>query len=182
MYSVPLRRALVTGSDLPYPEGVAAAEVLEGRHRVRVRPTSATAPACSRCSPERLRRPALQRSLRPASLPARSRGISASRARHGLGFSLSLALVGAGQLIGISVGTAIFAGLVIAWGIATPHSDRAASLQPASPPTSLPPFGRIRYGSSAQARSALRRSGRLAGWRARSRSGSAPRCRVASEP
>ena len=33
MYSVPLRRALVTGSDLPYPEGVAAAEVLKvGEH------------------------------------------------------------------------------------------------------------------------------------------------------
>src|ERR671917_2584165 len=29
MYSVPLRRALVTGSPLPYPEGVAAAEVLK---------------------------------------------------------------------------------------------------------------------------------------------------------
>ena len=29
LYSVPLRRALVTGSDLPYPEGVAAAEVLK---------------------------------------------------------------------------------------------------------------------------------------------------------
>ncbi len=29
IYSVPLRRALVTGSDLPYPEGVAAAEVLK---------------------------------------------------------------------------------------------------------------------------------------------------------
>src|SRR5580704_17581012 len=28
MYSVPLRRALVTNSDLPYPEGVACAEVL----------------------------------------------------------------------------------------------------------------------------------------------------------
>ena len=28
-YSVPLRRALVTGSDLPFPEGVAAAEVLK---------------------------------------------------------------------------------------------------------------------------------------------------------
>jgi putative OPT family oligopeptide transporter len=28
MYSIPLRRALVTGSDLPYPEGVACAEVL----------------------------------------------------------------------------------------------------------------------------------------------------------
>src|SRR5579862_3049205 len=29
MYSVPLRRALVSQSDLPYPEGVAAAEVLK---------------------------------------------------------------------------------------------------------------------------------------------------------
>ena len=29
MYSIPLRRALVTGSDLPYPEGIAAAEVLK---------------------------------------------------------------------------------------------------------------------------------------------------------
>ena len=29
MFSVPLRRALVTGSDLPYPEGVAAANVLK---------------------------------------------------------------------------------------------------------------------------------------------------------
>ena len=28
-YSIPLRRTLVTGSDLPYPEGVAAAEVLK---------------------------------------------------------------------------------------------------------------------------------------------------------
>src|SRR3977135_1387194 len=38
MYSIPLRRALVTQSDLPYPEGVACAEVLkvgsgdEGKH------------------------------------------------------------------------------------------------------------------------------------------------------
>ena len=29
MYTIPLRRALVTESDLPYPEGVAAAEVLK---------------------------------------------------------------------------------------------------------------------------------------------------------
>lgn len=29
MYSIPLRRALVTGSDLPYPEGRAAGEVLK---------------------------------------------------------------------------------------------------------------------------------------------------------
>ena len=29
MYTIPLRRALVTDSDLPYPEGVACAEVLK---------------------------------------------------------------------------------------------------------------------------------------------------------
>ena len=31
MYSIPLRRALVTHSDLPYPEGVACAEILAGQ-------------------------------------------------------------------------------------------------------------------------------------------------------
>ena len=29
LFTIPLRRAMVTTSDLPYPEGVAAAEVLE---------------------------------------------------------------------------------------------------------------------------------------------------------
>ena len=40
MYSIPLRRALVTQSDLPYPEGVACAEVLKvggGEQRTRRR-------------------------------------------------------------------------------------------------------------------------------------------------
>src|SRR5688572_2591597 len=36
MFTIPLRRALVTTSDLPYPEGVAAAEVLKvGRSEER---------------------------------------------------------------------------------------------------------------------------------------------------
>ena len=48
MYSVPLRRALVTGSDLPYPEGVAAAEVLkvgEASEKARRRTGRACAPS-----------------------------------------------------------------------------------------------------------------------------------------
>ena len=45
---------------------------------------------------------------------------ASAAATTGVGFSLSLALVGAGQLIGLTVGIAIFAGLFIAWGIATP--------------------------------------------------------------
>ncbi|MBV8171623.1 MAG: oligopeptide transporter, OPT family, partial [Candidatus Eremiobacteraeota bacterium] len=38
----------------------------------------------------------------------------------GFGVGMSLALVGAGYLIGISVGLAILAGLVLAWGVLTP--------------------------------------------------------------
>jgi putative OPT family oligopeptide transporter len=41
-------------------------------------------------------------------------------ATTGIGFALSLALVGAGHLIGLSVGIAILAGLAIAWAVATP--------------------------------------------------------------
>src|SRR3982751_1702700 len=35
VFTIPLRRALVTTSDLPYPEGVAAAEVLQGGSETR---------------------------------------------------------------------------------------------------------------------------------------------------
>src|SRR5881394_1918458 len=35
LFTIPLRRAMVTTSDLPYPEGVAAAEVLEVGDRAR---------------------------------------------------------------------------------------------------------------------------------------------------
>lgn len=121
MYSVPLRRALVTGSDLPFPEGVAAAEVL----RVGTRSGSA----------QEGNRAGLLALVAGSAASAAFAAIVATRvfagqlvayfrigsaAATGIGFSLSLALVGAGQLIGLSVGMAIFAGLVIAWGIATP--------------------------------------------------------------
>jgi len=38
----------------------------------------------------------------------------------GMGVGLSLALLGAGQLVGLSVGLAMLVGLLLAWGIATP--------------------------------------------------------------
>jgi putative OPT family oligopeptide transporter len=71
MYSVPLRRALVTGSDLPYPEGVAAAEVLKVE-RGRVLRASATGPGCSPCWPARSRRPGSRQSWRRESLQPNS--------------------------------------------------------------------------------------------------------------
>jgi putative OPT family oligopeptide transporter len=60
MYSVPLRRALVTGSDLPYPEGVAAPRCSRSvrppnRPRARRPPTATGGPAGD---PDRLAGPA----------------------------------------------------------------------------------------------------------------------------
>ncbi len=44
----------------------------------------------------------------------------------GLGASSSLALMGAGHLMGITVGVAMFAGLAIAWGVAGAGHDQPA--------------------------------------------------------
>jgi len=122
MYSVPLRRALVSGSDLPYPEGVAAAEVLRvgsGTHDPEA------------VSENRLGLIALIASsiVSAAFQLFIAFGICSDTvgfyrrigpSTTGMGFGMSLALVGAGHLIGMTVGMGIFGGLVIAWGVAIP--------------------------------------------------------------
>ncbi|MGA8532872.1 MAG: oligopeptide transporter, OPT family [Candidatus Tumulicola sp.] len=122
MYSVPLRRALVTQSDLPYPEGVAAAEVL----KVGVGGGSAADVEHNRTGLIALVTGTLASAGFAAVVGARlfaaeiADYFRVGAATTGVGFSLSLALVGAGHLIGLSVGVAILAGLFVAWGIATP--------------------------------------------------------------
>jgi putative OPT family oligopeptide transporter len=124
MYSVPLRRALVSQSDLPYPEGVAAAEVL----KVGVGASGETAE-----SVEENRRGLVALCLGALAsagyaLVAAARVFADTIAGYfrigggatGFGMSMSLALVGAGHLIGLSVGLAILTGLIIAWGVLTP--------------------------------------------------------------
>jgi putative OPT family oligopeptide transporter len=120
MFTIPLRRALVTTSDLPYPEGVAAAEVLrvgsgtrqgeaEGKAGLlAVVWGSVASAAFAAVTATRVFAGEIDYYFRA--------GASAS----GIGVSLSLALLGAGHLIGLAVGLAIFAGFVIAWGIAVP--------------------------------------------------------------
>jgi putative OPT family oligopeptide transporter len=120
MYSVPLRRALVTGSNLPYPEGVAAAEVL------KVGTGAGAATERNRAGLLALLTGSLASAAFAAIVATKlfagtlAGYVRVGNATTGAGFSLSLALAGAGQLIGITVGLAIFAGLVIAWGVATP--------------------------------------------------------------
>ena len=115
MYSVPLRRALVTGSDLPYPEGVAAAEVLkvgagsrEGleenkRGLAAIVASSVTAAAFAILAKTRL--------IAEEAATFFKFGAGASS----VSTSFSMALIGVGHLVGLSVGIAMFFGLLISW-------------------------------------------------------------------
>ncbi|HVB29979.1 MAG TPA: oligopeptide transporter, OPT family [Gemmatimonadaceae bacterium] len=125
LFTIPLRRALVTDSDLPYPEGVAAAEVLRVGSGTRGETKDETGEA----------REGLVAVVLGSATSAGLAILTATRvaaggltgffpigatAASGYDVAWSLALVGAGHLVGLSVGMAMLAGLVIAWGIAVP--------------------------------------------------------------
>jgi putative OPT family oligopeptide transporter len=137
MYSVPLRRALVTGTDLPYPEGVAAAEVLkvgagvggteENRRGLAMIVWSSLASAGY----------ALLAALGlVASTAAKSFRVGSGATQASTSFSL--ALIGVGHLVGLAVGAAMFVGLLISWAYLVPHYTSLAGAIPAG--TSLDDF------------------------------------------
>ena len=128
-YSIPLRRALVTGSDLPFPEGVAAGEVLkvgndQGSHQEN--------------------RKGLWMIIWGSIASAGFSLLAAFKAFAGevattfrigsggsmLGGSLSLALLGVGHLVGLGVGISMIVGLVISYLILLPM--RTGGLLPES--------------------------------------------------
>ncbi|OJU10462.1 MAG: oligopeptide transporter, OPT family [Caulobacterales bacterium 68-7] len=124
MYTIPLRRALVTNSNLPYPEGVAAAEVLkvgsgsriaegpagaEGKAGVVVLSVTSVASALY----------ALVVTFKVFAAEA-AKFVKVGAGATGVAGSMSMALLGAGHLMGIAVGIAMFAGLVLAWGVFVP--------------------------------------------------------------
>lgn len=120
MYSVPLRRALVTGTDLPYPEGVAAAEVLKVGSGVGG-------------AEENKRGLALIGGSTIVAavyfLLAKTRIVTDTAAKvfrvgagaSGMSASLSMALIGVGHLVGVAVGLAMVVGLIISWVFIVPH-------------------------------------------------------------
>ncbi len=130
MYTMPLRRALVSQSDLPYPEGVAAAEVL------KVGMSSRSGAAEGKAGLWAVIWGSLASSLFAAFAAAKlmaaevaiyfRTGAGPNAGATGIGASSSLALIGAGHLMGITVGIAMLAGLVIAWGILVPIMTAAA--------------------------------------------------------
>ncbi|MBS0461682.1 MAG: oligopeptide transporter, OPT family [Proteobacteria bacterium] len=120
MYSIPLRRALVTQSDLPYPEGVACAEV----HKVGSGDAEAGRAGLLAV---------LWGSIVSAAFAlvvatrvfagdiARTFKVGASGAVSGFDFFLSFALFGIGHLVGLWVGIAMLVGVLIGWGWGVPH-------------------------------------------------------------
>jgi len=134
LFTIPLRRALVTNSDLPYPEGVAAAEVLKVGSGTRGETKDETGEA----------REGLVAVILGSVASAGLAILTATRiaaatiggffrlggtASSGYDIAFSLALVGAGHLVGLSVGIAMLTGLIIAWAIAVPY---LTSIQPAA--------------------------------------------------
>ena len=125
LFTIPLRRALVTNSDLPYPEGVAAAEVLkvgssargEGAADATEAREGLTAVVLGTAASAGL---AIIAAMRVVA--AEISGVFRLGATAASGYSIawSLALFGAGHLVGRAVGMAMLAGLLIAWVIAVP--------------------------------------------------------------
>ena len=139
MFTIPLRRALVTTSDLPYPEGVAAAEVLKVGSGTRGETKDETGE-----SREGLIAVILGSVVSGGlAILTATRIVAAelngfirlgTNASTGYNIAWSLALLGAGHLVGLSVGMAMLVGQVISWVIAVPI---LTSMQPAADGVSL---------------------------------------------
>ncbi|HEX2763540.1 MAG TPA: oligopeptide transporter, OPT family [Allosphingosinicella sp.] len=134
LFSVPLRRALVTDSDLPYPEGVAAAEVLRVGEGSR-----SGADANDRGLAAIVTGSVLSAGFALLTAMKVAAADAAGYFRVGSGVTgvnpgFQFALLGVGHLVGISVGIAMALGMFIAWGVAVPL---LSAMAPAPPGTGL---------------------------------------------
>jgi len=139
LFTIPLRRALVTTSDLPYPEGVAAAEVLKVGSGARGETKDGTGESREGLTAVMLGSIAsaglaIVGATRIAAAEVTGFFRLGAVASSGYNIAWSLALLGAGHLVGLSVGMAMLMGLVISWAVAVPI---LTSLHPAAAGASL---------------------------------------------
>ncbi|MGQ0741143.1 MAG: OPT family oligopeptide transporter [Alphaproteobacteria bacterium] len=120
-FTIPLRRALVTTSPLPYPEGVAAAEVLKVGSQARGGATPETREGLLAVVIGSMASAGLAIFI-ATRLAAAQIGtfFRVGAGATGVGGSFSLGLMGVGHLVGLSTGLAMLFGLIIAWGAAVP--------------------------------------------------------------
>ena len=127
-FSIPLRRALVVNGGLPYPEGVAAAEVLKVGSRGAEQTESAVrenkaglwiviwSAIVSTGFAWLAKAKVFAEETTAFFTVSTPYGVGAT----GIGVGMQFALLGAGHLIGLAVGLAQLFGLLLAWGIAVP--------------------------------------------------------------
>ncbi|ULJ64730.1 OPT family oligopeptide transporter [Wielerella bovis] len=132
IFTIPLRYVMVVNSPLPYPEGVAAAEILKaGNHDDEKRDEGAVADSGAK---EILAGGVVAGVLSFATNGLRVVADSASywfkggNAIFQIPMGFSLALLGAGYLVGIVGGMAILVGIVFTWFIAVPYFTAAAPM------------------------------------------------------
>lgn len=117
LFTIPLRRAMVVNSNLPYPEGEAAAEILKaGNHADGDSGVKDIAYGGVLAGLVAF----LTNGLRVMADGA-SAWIQTGKAAFQLPMGFSLALLGAGYLIGIVGGIAMLIGVILTWGVAVPY-------------------------------------------------------------
>ncbi|HEV2271332.1 MAG TPA: oligopeptide transporter, OPT family [Steroidobacteraceae bacterium] len=129
MYTIPLRRALVTQSDLPYPEGVACAEVLKVGCGVAERQEALEQVDAGAAGLKAVLVGSIVSALFYmvvqtrifASDVVRYFRVGSHGAATGFDFQMSFALFGIGHLVGPAVGLAMLVGALISWGWGIPH-------------------------------------------------------------
>ena len=128
LFTIPLRRAMVVHSDLAYPEGVAAAEILKVGSRTRADGKS-----------ESGIKEILSGSVAAGIIAFLTNGLQVlggslsawfhvGRGMTQLPLGYSTALVGAGYLIGIASGLAMLVGILIAWAGFVPYFTMTEAL------------------------------------------------------
>ena len=128
LFTIPLRRAMVVHSDLAYPEGVAAAEILKVGSRTRADGKS-----------ESGIKEILSGSVVAGIIAFLTNGLQVlggslsawfhvGRGMTQLPLGYSTALVGAGYLIGIASGLAMLVGILIAWAGFVPYFTMTEAL------------------------------------------------------
>ncbi|XDZ51687.1 OPT family oligopeptide transporter [Neisseriaceae bacterium CLB008] len=129
VFTVPLRQVMVVKSTLPYPEGVAAAEILKAGH---INDHKTDAEKVTPSKSEGGMRDIVEGGLIAAFVSLCTAGFrilsdSASywfttgKAIFQVPMGFSVALVGAGYLVGIVGGMAMLVGILISWGVAVPY-------------------------------------------------------------
>lgn len=128
MYTIPLRRALVTGSDLRYPEGVACAQVLKvgcaqshGESSESVQSSGAGLKAVFGGALVSAAFYVLVQTRLLTGTLGRYFRFGRTGAASGFSLSLSFALFAIGYLVGPTVGVSMLLGALIGWGWAVPH-------------------------------------------------------------